>query len=306
MYHYHINMSISKVAVILGPTASGKSDLAVEIALKFNGEIVSADSRQIYRSLNIGTGKITVDEMHGILHHLLDVADPREQYSVARFKRDAEKKIDDILSREKFPILCGGTGFYIQAIIDNIPPPEIEPNETLRKELAVKTSGELFTMLQKMDPGRAATIDSKNPRQLVRAIEIAQSLGKVPKISAAPKKYDVLQIGIRTDKETLHARIVARLEKRLETGMIEEATKLHQSGLSFERMDELGLEYRYLAIYLQGKITLENMKKELSAKIRQYAKRQMTWFKRDTRIRWFTLEEKEKIFTKIELFLQNT
>jgi len=295
--------------VILGPTASGKSDLAVEIALKFGGEVVSADSRQVYKGLDIGTGKITAAEMRGIPHHLLDVADPREQcnrYSVSLFKRDAEKAIDDILSRGKLPILCGGTGLYIQAIVDNVLPPEIAPNNALREELATKTAGELFALLQKLDSKRAETIDAKNPRRLIRAIEIARRLGSVPEIPNTSKKYAALQIGIQIDKEMLRARIETRLEKRLGEGMIEEAAKLHSNrfsgDLSFERMDELGLEYRYLAKYLQEKITREEMKKELATKIKQYAKRQMTWFKRDARIFWFTLDKKPEIFTKVEKF----
>lgn len=295
-------MSIPKIIVILGPTASGKSDLAVEIALKFDGEVVSADSRQVYRGLDIATGKITVAEMRSIPHHLLDVADPREQYSVSYFKRDAEKAIDDILSRGKLPILCGGTGLYIQAIVDNVLPPEIAPNDAMRKELAGKTTDELFTMLQKLDPKRAETIDAKNPRRLVRAIEIANRLGIVPKLIDAPKKYEVLQIGIQTDTEAIRARIETRLEKRLGEGMVEEAAELYKNGLSFDRMDELGLEYRYVAAYLQGKITREEMKNELAIKIRQYAKRQMTWFKRDARIFWFPLDRKPEIFTKVEEF----
>lgn len=296
----------AKIIIILGPTASGKSDLAVEIAQKWNGEVISADSRQVYRGLNIATGKITVPEMHGIPHHLLDVADPHDQYSVSHFKRDAEKAIDDILLRGKLPILCGGTGLYIQAIVDNVLPPEIEPDKKLREELAAKTTDELFTLLQKIDPKRADTIDAKNPRRLVRAIEIAHRLGIVPKLPDTRKKYEALQIGIQTDKETLRARIETRLKKRFAEGMLEEAVELHSNessgGLSFERMDELGLEYRYLAKYLQGKITSEEMKEELATKIRQYAKRQMTWFKRDTRIFWFPLEKKEEIFTKVKEF----
>lgn len=300
-------MSIPKIIVILGPTASGKSDIAVEIAQKWNGEVVSADSRQVYRGLDIATGKVTVAEMRGIPHYLLDVADPGEQcdrYSVAHFKRDAERAIDDILSRGKVPILCGGTGLYIQAIVDNVLPPEIAPNEELRKKLDAKSTDELFALLQKIDPKRAETIDAKNPRRLVRAIEIAHRLGIVPKLSDMPKKYEVLQIGIQTDHETLRARIETRLEKRLNEGMIEEAVGLHKNGLSFERMDELGLEYRYLAKYLQGKITQEEMKNELATKIRQYAKRQMMWFKRDARIFWFPLDKKPEILVKIKEFLE--
>ena len=297
-------MSTPKIIVILGPTASGKSDLAVEIALRFQGEVVSADSRQVYKGLDIGTGKITPAEMRGVPHHMLDVADPREQYFVARFKFEAERVITDILSRGKLPIFCGGTGLYLQAIVDNVITPETIPDVILREKLADKSVGELFALLQKLDSKRSETIDQKNPRRLVRAIEIARHMGSVPKIPDAPKKYHALQIGVQTDKETLSGRITLRLEKRLHEGMIEEAEKLHTNGLSFERMDELGLEYRYLSLYLQGKITREDMEKELAVKIGQYAKRQMTWFKRDGRIRWFPLSEKESIFKEVDSFIK--
>lgn len=295
-------MSIPKLISVLGPTSSGKSDLAVEIALAFDGEIVSADSRQIYKGLDIGTGKITRSEMRGISHHLLDVADPREQYSVVRYKRDAEQAIDDIIFRKKLPILCGGTGLYIDAVCDNVVTPETPPNESLRASLAEKSADEIFRALQQLDPIRAKNIDPKNPRRLIRALEIASAFGSVPPPSENTPRYDVLKIGIRTDKETLRARIAARLEKRLTEGMVEETKRLHKSGLSFERLGEIGIEYRYLGQYLAGNITLEEAKKEILFKSWQYAKRQMTWFAGDGRIRWFTLDEKPMIFSTVEKF----
>lgn len=292
-----------KLLIILGPTASGKSDLAVQLAEKFNGEVVSADSRQVYKGLDIGTGKITREEMRGIPHHLLDVVSPYEQYSVSEYKREAEKVIDEILSRRKLPILCGGTGLYIDAVADNILTPETPPNDTLRRELSTKTPTELFSQLQKLDSKRAESIDPKNPRRLIRAIEIASVFGAVPEIPPLPKKYETLKIGLQSDKETLRTRIAARLKGRMEQGMIEESERLHKAGLSFERMDELGLEYRYLAKLLQGKITRENMEKELAVKIEQYAKRQMTWFKRDKHIQWFSLSEKQKVISIVDKFI---
>ncbi len=302
--YYYAVMSIPRLIVILGPTASGKSDLAVEIALKFGGEVVSADSRQVYKGLDIGTGKITSAEMHCVPHHLLDVADPREQYSVARYKRDAEEAIDVILSRGKLPILCGGTGFYIQAIVDNRLPPETPPDKALREELGRKTRRELFCLLQKIDPNRAKSVDSKNPRRLIRAIEIARHLGFVPEIPAVSSKYDTRKIGIRTDKEILRDSIAERLKNRFAEGMIEEAKRLHENGLSFERMDELGLEYRHLARHLQGNLSREDMEKELLPKIWQYAKRQIQWFQRDEQNKWLSLAEKPEIFAAVEDFLE--
>ena len=294
---------LPKILAVLGPTSSGKSDLAVLLAQKFNGEIISADSRQVYRGLDIATGKVTEEEMLGIPHHLLDVAEPAEQYTVSHFKRDAEKVIDEILSRGKLPILCGGTGQYADAVTENFITPAAPPDMKLRLELEAKNTDELFSELKKLDPARAEKIDRHNPRRLVRAIEIARSLGIVPEIPDIPKKYDALKIAIAVDKEILDARIEQRLEKRLKQGMIEEAKKLRENGLTFERMKDLGLEYRYLAEYLEGKITEEKMKEEIFFKDRQYAKRQMTWLKRDAKIHWFELSDTGAIFALVKNFL---
>ena len=173
----------TKLLIILGPTASGKSDLAVQLAKKYNGEIISADSRQVYKGLNIGTGKITKKEMSGIKHHLLDVTDPKKVFTVSQFKTLVEIAIADISSRGKLPIICGGTGFYIQAVVDNIILPEVPPNKKLREKLNKKTTTELFEILKKLDNERAKNIDAKNPRRLIRAIEIAEKLGKVPPLN---------------------------------------------------------------------------------------------------------------------------
>ena len=294
---------LPKIIAVLGPTSSGKSDLAILLAQKYNGEIISVDSRQAYRGLDIATGKVTKEEMAGIPHHLLDIADPKEQYTVSHFKRDAEKAIDDILSRGKLPIICGGTAQYADAVTENFITPEIPPDEELRSELEKKSTEALFSELQKLDPKRAETIDRNNRRRLVRAIEIAKTLGSVPQIPDVPKKYDVLKIAISTDKEILRDRIKARVEKRMQQGMIEEAKKLHANGITFKRMKDLGLEYRYLADFLEGKISEETLKKEIFFKDSQYAKRQMTWLKRDQKIHWFDLAQKEEIFTLAENFL---
>lgn len=295
---------LPKIIAVVGPTSSGKSDLAVDIALQFNGEIISADSRQVYRGLDIATGKITREETRGIPHHLLDIADPQERYTVSHFKRDAENAIDDILSRSKIPVICGGTMQYVNAVVQNMITPKIPPNEILRRELSQRTPDELFEELKKLDPKRAESIDSKNPRRLVRAIEIAKTLGAVPDFPDVPKKYDVLEIGISTDKEVLRNRISKRTEKRIKDGMVEEARTLHNNGLSYERMKELGLEYKYLAQYLEGKITEEKMTEEINFKDRQYARRQMTWLKRDKKIHWFPLTEKQCIFETISKHLE--
>lgn len=296
-------MSKPKILVILGPTASGKSDLAVRLAQEFNGEVVSADSRQVYRGLEIGTGKITEEDMRGIPHHLLDVADPQDQYTVAEYKEDAENVINDIISRGKLPIIAGGTGFYIQAIVDGITPPEVPPNKELRKKLGDKSTKELLDILETLDARRAKEIEKENPRRLIRAVEIAKELGKVPKVEADPR-YEALQIGLKLPKEELRQRINKRLQNRIEEGMIEEAEKLHDRGLSYKRMEELGLEYRYVARFLQGQISKDEMIEELQNKIWQYSRRQVRWFKRDERTKWFELDEMPKIRDTVQRFVK--
>lgn len=277
---------MKKILVILGQTATGKSDLAVSLAKKLNGEIISADSRQVYKGLDIGSGKITKREMKGVSHYLIDIISPKKVFSVADFQKMAYQKIDDILKRGKLPIVCGGTGFYLQVIIDGIVLPEIEANRKLRYGLEKKDLTELQLILKNLDKKRFAEIDTKNKVRLVRAIEIACALGKVPRLKKSPK-YSVLQIGVTWPTEALHKRINERLIKRVKTGMIKEVTNLHEEGLSWKRLEALGLEYKYVALFLQNKITKAEMITELETKIVQFAKRQKTWFQKDARINWF-------------------
>ena len=311
-----------KVIVILGQTATGKSDLAVKIALllrsgpsahKFGGEIISADSRQVYKNLDIGTGKITPDTKNysnfstgqvkkkyifthkGIPHHLIDVANPKHKFTVAEYKNLAEGKIKEIIGRGKMPIICGGTGFYIDAVTKGIVFPEVPPNLKLRKDLEKESVPELFKMLKKLDSGRAKTIDPKNRVRLIRAIEIVKALGKVPKITAVEPLYKFIKIGLYLPEEKLKEKIRIRLFARIRGGMVQEAKKLHKNGVSWKRMQELGLEYRYLALYLQNKISKKEMLEKLSAEIYQYARRQMTWFKRDKQIKWFDARQKDLV-----------
>lgn len=292
-----------KLISIVGPTSSGKTSLSIAIAKRFNGEVISADSRQVYRGLDLGTGKVTPEEMNGVPHHLLDIADPMDVYTAADFKRDAEVAIADIVGRGKLPIIAGGTFFYIDALLGKIQTPEVPPNPELRETLEQKSAEELFQMLEEKDPSRAETIDPQNPRRLVRALEIVETIGKVPPPSAAANPYETLTIGIDISKEQLHHSIHVRLLERIDQGMIEEVQKLHEAGMTHERMESLGLEYRYIARYLQGQITKEAMLEELETKIRQFAKRQMTWLKRDDSIQWFAKDD-EKVFGVVERFLR--
>lgn len=286
----------NKVIVILGQTATGKSDLAVEISKTLNGEIISADSRQVYRGLDLGSGKITEKEKRGVVHHMLDVASPKIKYNVAKYKKEVDKKIKEIITKNKIPIICGGTGFYIDAITKNIILPEVKPDLKLRKELQNKTAEDLFKMLQKLDKKRASNIDNKNKVRLIRAIEIIKTLGKVPKIKTEKTKYDFIKIGLFAPSEILQERINIRLQKRIKKGMIKEVRDLHEKEkISFKRLEELGLEYRYVAMYLQNKINKKEMIENLEKEILQYAKRQMTWFKRDKDIVWIDVSKDQDL-----------
>lgn len=294
-------MKNKKIIVILGPTASGKSDLAVKLAKKFNGEIISADSRQVYRGLNIGSGKITKKEMRGIPHHLLDVASPKRKFTVAQFQKLAFKKIKEIHKRGAMPFLVGGTGFYIQSVVDRLVIPEVKPDWRLRRKLEHKTTEELYRTLKKLDPNRAKTIDPKNPRRLIRAIEIVlMTKNPVPQKNRRRLTSSILQIGIKKSSEELKKAIHEKLQKRLKQGLIAEIRNLHNppagGGLSWKRLEELGLEYRFVAQHLQEKISYQEMVETLEKEIWHFAKRQITWFKRDQRICWVkNYKETEKL-----------
>ena len=296
----------TKIIVIVGPTASGKSDLAVWLAKKFNGEVISADSRQVYKGMDIGTGKITRKEMLGIPHYLLDVANPKRRFSVEKFQKLAKKYISNIVKKEKLPIVCGGTGFYIRSIIDDLKIPKVRPNIKLRKELEKKSTNELCDILKKLDKRIFKNIDKKNRVRLIRAIEIANELGSVPKLELKPaKEYEVLEIGLLVDQDKLKDKIVVRLQKRLKQGMIQEVRNLRNSGLSWKKLFEFGLEYRFISLYLQQKISKDQMIDQLSKAIYQYAKRQMTWFKKDKRIVWIKPEERGEAEKIVKSFLIN-
>ncbi len=294
----HAMREKSKILVILGPTASGKSGLAVALAKKFDGEVVSADSRQVYRGLDIGTGKITKRETRGVRHHLLDVASPKRAFTVAQYQKLARRALRNILRHGKLPIVCGGTGLYIDALLHNTAFPAVPPNLKLRRELEKESAEKLFARLRKLDPRRAETIDRHNKRRLIRALEIVLTTGKsIPRHSNILQNvgmFETLKIGVGLPKEELRKRINARIQNWLRHGLLREVKNLRKSGLSWKRLDELGLEYRYPALYLQGKISREEMIRKMEVETWRYAKRQMTWFKRDKEIIW-TKNKKEAI-----------
>ncbi|TSC57665.1 MAG: tRNA dimethylallyltransferase [Parcubacteria group bacterium Greene0416_79] len=301
-----IKKKTERIVVILGPTTVGKSALAVRLARRFRGEIISADSRQVYRGLDIGTGKMTKRERRGVPNHLLDVASPAQQFSVAKFQELARKKIKEIAARGKLPIVAGGSGLYINAILGILTLPAVHPNPTLRAKLARKSTEELFALLARMDPRRARRIDPKNPRRLIRAIEIAEELGSVPPLrySISPK-FRPIWIGLTLPPETLKKKIVIRLFARMGEGMEREVRRLHEKGLSWRRMEALGLEYRYVSRYLRGLLTKEAMIERLQTEIWRYAKRQMTWFRRNARIKWFRPNEHAAITEEAARFLND-
>ncbi|OIP76137.1 MAG: tRNA (adenosine(37)-N6)-dimethylallyltransferase MiaA [Parcubacteria group bacterium CG2_30_36_21] len=304
-------MSKQKLIVILGPTASGKSELAIKLALRLgsgqakkkfgiNGaEIISADSRQIYRGMDIGTGKITKKEMHNIPHHLLDVASPKRKFTVAQYRKLALKSIDKIFKKGKIPILVGGTGFYIQALVDGIVIPEVKPDWKLRKRLEKKSIKKLYEILKKMDPRRVGTIEKENPRRLIRAIEIVLKTKRpVPPLKFNPLPYPVLMIGIKRPEKELKQRIKKRFFEWLKRGVILEVIKLRKMGVSFKRIGYFGMHYREIAKYLQNKIDEKEMIENSIKEIQNYTKRQMTWFKKDKRIKWVKIHRQAERLLK--------
>lgn len=304
-----MNIPKQKIIIILGQTATGKSDFTVHIARTINGEIISADSRQVYKGMNLGTGKITKKEMRGVPHYLLDVVSPKKVFSVSDFQKLVIAAIAKIANKKKMPIICGGTGFYIDAVIDGVTLPEVPPNKKLREKLKNKTPTQLFAILLKLDPIRAKSIDKNNPVRLIRAIEIAKSIGSVPLLrqDLKSKQYDVLKIGLTLPDEILKEKINTRLIARIKKGMLREIQRLHNEGVSWKRMEMLGLEYRYGALYLQNKISKSNMIEKLNTEIWHYAKRQKTWFKRDTNTLWIDpreMNEQAKAIKKVREFLK--
>ncbi|MBT3355764.1 tRNA (adenosine(37)-N6)-dimethylallyltransferase MiaA [bacterium] len=305
----------SKVVVILGPTSSGKSDTAISLAKRFNGEIISADSRQVYRDMDLGTGKVSgswrliTGEIkqkafysEGIPHHLLDFRSPRGDYNVSHFKKDCEKKIKEILSRKKLPIICGGTGFWIDAVVSGVILPEVKPDLNLRKELSLCSPEILTKKLQELDSKRANNIDLKNKVRVIRAIEIATKLGEVPEIKKRQHSdFIFLEIGIDWPQNKLDQKIKERLDGRWQSGMILEIQKLKEFyNLSWEKIQSFGLGYYWIPLFLQKKIDEAELREKVFIAERGYAKRQKTWFRRNKKIVWEN--EPSKINTLVEKF----
>lgn len=270
------------IIVIVGPTASGKSSLAIELARTIGAEIISADSRQVYIGMDLGTGKVTKEEQRLVRHHLIDIANPKVEYNVSHFLADVTKAIADIEARGKRIIICGGTAFWIEALMLGLPLPKVVPDPVFREKWGKKDAGELYGYLKRLDPERAKTIDKANKVRLLRAIEIAKALGSVPVIdrSILPDLSGFLVIGLNPPVEELNKKIRERFMSRMKAGMLEEAIKLNRAGLSYERMESFGLEYRALTQFLQKKITDAELYTNLPYDIIHYAKRQRSSLRR--------------------------
>ena len=274
-----------KLIVIAGTNASGKSNLGVQMAARFNGEIISADSRQVFERLDLGSGKITKDEMMGVPHHLIDVCKPGDFFSMADFQKLAYEAIDDILSRGKVPFLVGGTGLYVNAVADGYELSDRAPDLALRAHLETFETPQLYQMLLEKLPD--TEIDPKNRNRVMRALERIAADDYHP--GKRSPRYETLKIGVSWDRETLKQRIDERLERRLQQGMVKEVEDLLKDGCSEEFLMKLGLEYRYLTRYIKGELTYEQMVEELGNAIKKFAKRQVTWFKKDKEIHWLDM-----------------
>jgi len=280
-----------KLVVVLGPTASGKSDLAIKIAKKFNGEVISADSRQIYKQMDIGTGKISKKKMQGIPHYCLDIANPRKQITVAEYRKKALETIDNIYKKGGIPIICGGTGFYIQAMVEGLDIPKIKPDWKLRKELEKKTTEELFKQLKKLDPNRAQNIDTKNPRRLIRALEIIKKTGKpVPPLQFSAQGgpapcWDVLYIGIKKPLPELKKLINRRIDKMIKSGLEKEVKRLiKRHGKTIVLRNTIGYKE-----WFKNPPQSRRAGGQIKNNTYQYAKRQLIWFRKypgNKKIHW--------------------
>lgn len=279
---------LPSIVAVMGTNASGKSALAVRLAKHFSGEVVSADSRQVFRGLDLGSGKITPEEMQGVPHHLIDVVRPNDFYSMADFQRQAYRAIDDILARGHLPFLAGGTGLYLSAVMEGYLLSENAPDLSYRAQLEELSTAKLARMLEEALPGSG--IDPDNRNRVMRMLEKLHSGDPGP--GKSRPRYRVLKLGVTWDRETLKQRIDQRLALRMEQGMVEEVRRLLAEGAGETFLKRLGLEYRYLTRYLAGEFPDEKaMTEELSLAIKRFAKRQMTWFKRDTEIHWLNMRE---------------
>lgn len=287
------------LVIITGPTASGKTALSIELAKQIGGEIISADSMQVYRHMDIGSAKVTKEEMDGVPHHLIDVLEPSEEFNVVRFQEMARKAMEGIYERGKIPIIAGGTGFYIQALLYDIDFTETDENNSIREELEQKARTEgaavLHDMLREIDPESAEAIHENNVKRVIRAIEFYRQTGK--KISDHNRQereksspYQFLYYVIDLPRELLYSRIEQRVDQMVEQGLVEEVKALQAMGCTRDMVSMQGLGYKEILDYLNGQLTLDEAVYVLKRDTRHFAKRQLTWFRRERDVRWLELE----------------
>ena len=295
-----------KIISVVGPTASGKTALSIEIAKKYNGEIISADSMQIYRGMDIATAKPTKEEMQGIVHHLIDNVNPEDEYSVAQYVKDARNAILDIDSRGKTPILVGGTGLYVNSLLDNVQFSESPIDEELRQKLNSQSTEELLPILYDVDSESYEKLSiEKNHKRIVRALEIYYQTGKPKSVvdkeaKSVPSPYDAIKIGLNAnDRQFLYDRISTRVDLMIDMGLLDEAKKFLSKNLSSTASKAIG--YKEFIPYFNGESSLEKCKDLLKMETRRYAKRQITWFKRDKEIHWFSIDlmNKDELINKV-------
>jgi tRNA dimethylallyltransferase len=276
--------------VICGPTASGKTGLSLKLAKEFNGEVISADSAQVYRKMDIGTAKVTVDERAQVKHHLIDIRNPNQGFTMADFQKEAARAITDILKRGKLPIICGGTGLYISALTENYElqkaPPNPEIRAQLQKEYEEKGAEHLYQKLKELDPAAAAKIHPNNVRYVGRALEIVMQTEKPVATKVGKALYNVFKVGIEWDREVLYERINKRVDEQIEMGLLNEIKTLLAEGYSEKLQAFTALGYKEFFPYFHGDKSLEACKEELKQGTRNYAKRQLTWLRKQDDIYW--------------------
>lgn len=306
---------LPKVIVILGPTASGKTQLGIDLAKECNGEVISADSRQIYKKMNIGTAKVPgewkivdgarVYDVGGVPHHLVDFLDPGNTFTAAEFRDKALAHVQSIVKRGKLPFIIGGTGLYIWSLIDNLQIPRIPPNKKLRQSLEEKSKDELLKLLQSMDPEAALAIDPHNKRRIIRALEVCIFSGQ-PFSKQQVKGDDIvnaIQIGLDVPREVLYDRIHRRIDNMIEEGLVAEIEKILRQKYSWDLPSMSGIGYRQFKDFFSGKITIQDVVERLKRDTRHFARRQMTWFRRDKRIRW--CRTKDEVVEHVTKFLSS-
>lgn len=285
----------NRVIAVVGATASGKTSYAIELAKKINGEIISADSRLVYKGMDIGTAKPTIDEMQEIPHYMIDVVEPEYNYSVGLYVKEAKKHITDIISRGKVPIVVGGTGLYFRVLLENYDLPDVKPDYELRKKLSSYSYEELLEMLTKLDEKAANSVEKNDKKKLIRYIEIIKLAGKPLDLvrGVKEKEFNVEWVGLNFPREILYDRINKRVDLMIEQGLIDETKKLLQKhGRISNITDTIG--YREVLSYLDGELSLDEAKDKLKQNTRNYAKRQLTWFRKNEQINWNCYPDRKK------------